>query len=229
MTIGGLQKFTLIDYPEKTACIVFLSGCNFRCPWCYSPELVLPERIENHPKIREEEFFDFLGKRKDKLDGVVICGGEPTLHQEVTPFSRKIKKMGFLVKLDTNGSNPERIRELMKEKLIDYVAMDVKLPLSRYSEISNINSKKIKESIDLLKRSSLDYEFRTTVVPGVHTGKDIEQIAAEIKGAKRYFLQNFFPDKTLDESFLKKEPFSKEDLHKLKEKATTLVEMCQIR
>ena len=229
MLIGGLQKFTLIDYPDKTACIVFLSGCNFRCPWCYSPELVLPEKIEKHPKIKEEEIFSFLSERKDKLDGVVLCGGEPTIHREIIDFSRKIKEMGFLLKLDTNGSNPEMIKRLMEKELIDYIAMDVKLPFSRYQEISSIDFEKIKESIRIIKESSVDYEFRTTVVPGIHTENDIAEIARSIEGAKKYFLQNFFPDKTLDSSFLRKKPFSKEELDKLKEKAAPFVKMCQVR
>ncbi len=229
MLIGGLQKFTLIDYPDKTACVVFLSGCNFRCPWCYSPELVLPEKIKKHPKIEEEEVFSFLLERKGKLDGVVLCGGEPTIHREVVDFSRKIKEMGFLLKLDTNGSNPEMIKKLMKEGFIDYIAMDIKLPFSRYQEISSVNIDKIKESIKTIKKSSVDYEFRTTVVPGIHRESDIIEIAKSIKGAKKYFLQNFFPDKTLDDSFLQKNPFSKEELNKLKEKAVPFVEMCQVR
>ena len=126
MIIGGLQKLTLIDFPGKVACTVFLSGCNFRCPWCYSKELVLPQSIETQPKISEEQFFDFLKERQNLLSGVVICGAEPTTHEELSQFIQKIKKMNFLVKLDTNGSNPRALRELFRDHLLDYVAMDIK-------------------------------------------------------------------------------------------------------
>lgn len=154
MKIGGLQKTTLIDFPGKLACTVFISGCNFFCPWCYSPELVLPEKIKSqlHPhtkrgkkafalqdsetprygvgaRISEKEVFDFLKSRKGLLEGVVICGGEPTMNKELPEFIKKIKDLGFLVKLDTNGSNPEMLEELIDKKLIDYVAMDIKAPL----------------------------------------------------------------------------------------------------
>ncbi len=231
MKIGGLQKLTLIDYPQKVACTVFLSGCNLRCPWCYSPELVLPEKIKKHPKIEEVVFFDFLDKRRGKLDGVVICGGEPTIYPEIREFIGEIKKRGFLVKIDTNGLNPEVLKNLSEKKLLDYIAMDVKLPLSRYKELSGnkIDSKKIKESIDFIMKSEIDYEFRTTVVPGVHEKKDIQEIGEIIKGAKRHYLQNFLPEKTLEESFLLKIPFSEENLEEFKKIASLFVEKCEIR
>lgn len=227
MKIGGLQKLTLIDYPQKIASTVFLSGCNFRCPWCYSPELVLPEKIKDHPEIKKEDFFEFLENRKGKLDGVVICGGEPTISEDIVDFVREIKERGFLVKVDTNGSRPEVLKEMMS--LVDYVAMDVKLPLERYKEISNEDSGKIKESIDIIISSQLDYEFRTTVVPGVHRKEDIEKIAVLISGAKKYYLQNFLPEKTLKEGFLKKEPFSEENLEEFKKIASSFTEECEIR
>ena len=135
MEIAGLQKLTLIDYPGKLACTVFLAGCNFLCPWCYSKELVLPKEIEKQPKISEKEFFNFLKNRKGLLEGVVLCGGEPTIFKNLPDFAKKIKKLGFFVKLDTNGSNPEMIKELINKNLIDYVAMDVKLPKQRYTEV----------------------------------------------------------------------------------------------
>ena len=134
MIIAGLQKLTLVDYPEKLACTVFLAGCNFRCPWCYNPELVLPEKIKNNSQISKKGFFDFLKYRISLLDGVVICGGEPTLNNDLPIFCKEIKKMGYLIKLDTNGSNPEMIKNLIDEKLIDYIAMDVKAPKEKYKE-----------------------------------------------------------------------------------------------
>ncbi len=227
MKIGGLQKLTLIDYPQKIACTVFLSGCNFRCPWCYSPELVLVDNIKDHPEIRKEAFFEFLEKRRGKLDGVVICGGEPTVIEGILDFIKEIKRKGFLVKIDTNGSRPEILKEMID--LVDYVAMDVKLPLSRYKEISNETPEKIKESIDIIMSSDIDCEFRTTVVPGVHQKEDIEEIAILISGAKKYYLQNFLPKKTIGKSFLKKEPFSQEELEEFKKIASPFTEECEIR
>ena len=131
MIIAGLQKTTLIDYPGKIACVVFLAGCNFRCPWCYSSELVLPLKIVKQPRISEKEFFDFLRQRQGLLEGVVICGGEPTINKELPQFIEKIKNLGYSVKLDTNGSNPEMLKDLVNAKLIDYVAMDIKASLRK--------------------------------------------------------------------------------------------------
>ena len=150
MIIGGLQRSTLIDFPGRLACTVFLCGCNFRCPWCYSRELVLPELIERQPKIHEEEFFDFLKQRKGLLEGVVICGGEPTTSKDLPQFIKKIKELSFLVKLDTNGSNPEMLKGLIDEQLVDYVAMDVKLPKTRYQEVLGIDVLNMDESIKFL-------------------------------------------------------------------------------
>ena len=153
MQIGGLQKLTLIDYPGRLAATVFLCGCNFHCPWCYSSELVLPEKIKNQPKISEKEFFDFLNERKNLLEGVTICGGEPTVNKDLPQFCKKIRRLGYFVKLDTNGSNPEMLEELINNKLIDYVAMDVKLPKERYPEIygKRVKIKNIEKSINILK------------------------------------------------------------------------------
>jgi len=241
MFIGGLQKLTLIDYPGKIATTVFLIGCNFSCPWCYNPELVLPEKIKKNKKISEKYFFDFLTQRKKLLEGVVICGGEPTTNKELPDFIKKIKRAGYSVKLDTNGYNPAMIKNLIKKKLIDYVAMDIKAPLElepnfQFS-ISNFqtNSKfqflkhdkatgvkvdlnKIKNSIEMIKNSGIDYEFRTTVVPGVHTKKDILQIAKELSPAKIYYLQNFRPEKTINQKFKKIKPFSQEQLSSIQKK-----------
>jgi len=139
MLLGGLQKTTLIDYMGKIAATVFLVGCNFRCPWCYSSELVLPEKIKNQPEISEKDFFEFLESRKGLLEGVVVCGGEPTINKDLPDFIKKIKKMGFLIKLDTNGSNPQMIKKLIDDELIDYVAMDIKAPIG--AKIQNPKSK----------------------------------------------------------------------------------------
>jgi pyruvate formate lyase activating enzyme len=216
MTIGGLQKVTLVDYPGKLACTVFLSGCNFRCPFCYSKELVLEEEIKKHSKISEDYFFDFLNEKKGMLEGCVICGGEPTVNGEaLVDFIKKIKKEAFLVKLDTNGSNPEMIKRLIDEKLIDYIAMDIKAPLTKekYDQACGISFdiSKIKESISIIKNSGVDYEFRTTAVFGIHTEEDIINIANEIAPANKYFVQRFRGEKgTIDKKFESVIPFPDE-------------------
>ncbi len=173
--IGGLQKTTFIDYPGKLACTVFLCGCNFRCPFCYSRELVLPEKIKNQPKVKKKEFFNFLQERKGLLEAVVVCGGEPTINEDLPDFIKEIKKFGYLIKLDTNGSNPEMLQELINEKLIDYVAMDIKAPIEKYEKTVRVKveTEKIKESVKILKKGIIGYEFRTTVVPGIIDKDDI--------------------------------------------------------
>lgn len=231
MKIGGLQKLTLIDYPQKVACTVFLSGCNFRCPWCYSGELVLPEKIKDYPEIKEEDFFYFLSQRKNKINGVVVCGGEPTINPEIDNFLEKIKKEGFLVKLDTNGSNPEVLERLINKNLLDYIAMDVKAPLQKYEEVvgAKFDSQKIKKSIEIIIKSGVDYEFRSTLISDLHTNEDVVIMGEMVKGAKKYFLQSFRPEKTIDESFLLKKPFFKEEMEEFKEKVSPFVEKCEIR
>jgi len=237
MLICGLQKVTLIDFPGRIACTVFLGGCNFRCPWCYSRELVLPQDIEVQPKISEKEFFVFLKTRKDLLAGVVICGGEPTIHDELRQFIEKIKKMNFLVKLDTNGSNPRALEALFKDHLLDYVAMDVKqiqnsnLKNQKYDEATGvkIDLSKIKESIDLIKNSGVEYEFRTTVVPEIHTKEDIMEIAKWLSPAKKYYLQNFRPEKTVNPEFETQRPYSEEELLGIQKNISPLFETCELR
>lgn len=233
MEIGGLQKTTLIDYPGKIAATIFLIGCNFRCPFCYSSELVLPEKIKKQPRISEREVLDFLYERKDELDGVVICGGEPTLQPDLEDFLRKIKKMNFLIKLDTNGSQPQVLKKLIEKKLIDYIAMDIKAPLNqeRYNLATGqkIDLNGIKESINLIKKGEIDYEFRTTVVPTIHTLEDIVEIAKEIAPAKRYYLQNFKAEKTIDPKFCQIKSFSEEELKKTIEIIKKFFEECKLR
>lgn len=234
MIIGGLQKITLIDFPGKVACTVFLSGCNFRCPWCYSRELVLPQNIEVQPKISEKQFFDFLKTRQGLLSGIVICGGEPTTHQDLPPFIKKIKKMNFSVKLDTNGSNPRALESLLKDHLLDYVAMDIKASsaqFSKYDQATGIKAdlQKIKESINLIKNSNIDYEFRTTMVPHIHTKEDIIEIAKWLTPAKKYCLQNFLPERTIDPEFEKQKPFLNQDLLDIQKIIAPLFEACEIR
>lgn len=234
MVIGGLQKLTLIDYPKQVACTVFLRECNFRCPWCYSPELVLPQFFNSREPVEEEQFFRFLDLRKRKLDAVVICGGEPTISDGLFDFIEKIKRKGFLIKLDSNGSQPAIIAELIEKELINYVAVDIKHRLDSESYYRgagvNVNTEDIKKTISLLlTNDNVDYEFRTTVVPSMHTVEDVESIARSIKGAKKYFLQNFYPKKTIDSSFLKKGSFSNEEMDHFCQVAKKYVQFCQAR
>jgi len=231
MQIGGLQKLTLIDYPGRLAATVFLCGCNFHCPWCYSSELVLPKKIKNQPKISEKEFFDFLNERKNLLEGVTICGGEPTVNKDLPQFCKKIRRLGYFVKLDTNGSNPEMLEELINNKLIDYVAMDVKLPKERYPEIygKRVKIKNIEKSINILKIKKIDSEFRTTVVPTILDKEDISKIVRWVEPAKRYYLQNFRPEKTIDPKFEKIKPYPEEYLISIQKAIAPFFEICQVR
>ena len=192
MRIDGLQKMTLLDFPGKVACTVFTGGCNFRCPFCHNALLVtkLPEK----PDYTEDEILSFLEKRIGLLDGVAITGGEPLLNPDIADFIRKIRSMGYAVKLDTNGSFPERLKAIVSEGLVDYVAMDIKNRREKYAEtigLKNLDLSKIEESIEFLKSGAVDYEFRTTVVKQFHTIEDIRAASEWISGAKRYFLQNF--------------------------------------
>jgi len=212
--IGGIQKTTLIDYPGRVAATVFLIGCNFRCPFCYSAELVLPEKIKLQPRISDKEFFGFLRDRRGLLEGIVVCGGEPTIHQELPDFIKKIKDLGFLVKLDTNGSNPELLSELIEKKLVDFIAMDIKTSLGKYAKAINakIDLENIEKSVELIKNSGIDYEFRTTVVPGMVEKEDIEKISEWLQGAKKITLQQFQNQKVLDKNFEKLQPYSDKTL-----------------
>ena len=229
--IGGLQKTTLIDYPGRLAATVFLIGCNFRCSFCYSAELVLPDKIKNQPRISQKEFFSFLKERKGLLEAITVCGGEPCLNKDLPAFIRKIKKFGYLVKLDTNGSNPKMLKKLINEKLVDYVAMDIKAPKEKYMKIvgKSVNIDDIEESINILKQNKVDYEFRTTVVPAIHSKKDIIEIAKWLNPAKKYYLQSFRPEKTIDPKFLKKKPYSKELLLEIKKEISRFFQVCEAR
>lgn len=202
MNIQGLQKMTLLDYPGRVACTVFLGGCDFRCPFCHNFELVagpMPTAIE------EEEFFSFLDKRHGLLDGVAITGGEPCLRRDLPNFLEKIREAGFPVKLDTNGNHPAMLRQLVDEGLVNYVAMDIKNSPGKYAQtigLPTIDLEPIDESIRFLMHSNVTYEFRTTVVGEFHEERDFEEIGKWIEGADRYFLQAFtdrdtVPDRTL--------------------------------
>ena len=202
MKIQGLQKMTLLDYPGRVACTVFLGGCDFRCPFCHNYELVEGPMAE---AVSEDEFFAFLGKRHGLLDGVAITGGEPCLRRDLPEFIAKIHNAGFPVKLDTNGNNPTMLRRLIDDGLVDYVAMDVKNSPSKYAEtigLREFDLNSVNESIKLLLQNSVSYEFRTTVIREFHEARDFEEIGLWIEGAEQYFLQPFadrdtVPDRSL--------------------------------
>lgn len=215
--IGGLQKSSLIDYPGKISAIIFTQGCNFRCPYCHNPELI---GMDGETAMAVSPLIDFLKTRRGKLDGVVITGGEPTLHKDLPRFIKSIKDLGFCVKLDTNGTNPTMLEKLLNENLIDYVAMDIKAPIEKYEEIicSKVDTENIIKSIDLIKNSQTEYEFRTTVVKSQLSFEDFEKIGKTINGADKYFLQKFLPTKTLNRFFLNQTTYTDEEFEEITEK-----------
>lgn len=223
---------TLIDFPGKIATTVFTVGCSFRCPFCHNPELVLSCNLQPATRnLIEEEFFMFLKKRKGKLEGVCITGGEPTIQKDIIEFIRKIKKMGYSVKLDTNGSRPDVLKKLLDEKLLDFVAMDIKNYPEKYPQTVGLKPdiERIKLSVDLIMNSRIDYEFRTTVVPGIHKEEDFQKIVKWIEGAKAYYLQEYREIKILDSKLKKKTKNKKIDLEKIKKAIEKNFEVMGIR
>ncbi|MFC1623065.1 anaerobic ribonucleoside-triphosphate reductase activating protein [Patescibacteria group bacterium] len=220
MNIVSFQKFTLVDFPGKIATTVFTPGCNFRCPFCYNPELVLGAQMTGEEAGNEtaKEFFEYLEERKGKIEGICITGGEPTLHPGLIDFMKRIKDAGFFVKLDSNGTRPDVLRCAFEEKVVDYVAMDIKNSLERYEETVGIkvDTERIKLSVELIKNSGVDYDFRTTVVPGIHTYEDFEDIKNWIGGAKKYALQSYRDQNILDPN-LREKKGEVLDLEKIKE------------
>ncbi len=218
MNIGGFQKLTLIDYPGRLATTVFTIGCSFRCPFCHNPELI--GFNPNHNNQAEENFFKFLKSRKGKIEGVCITGGEPTVQNDLIEFIRKIRKLGFFVKLDTNGTRPDVLRKLFQENLLDFVAMDIKNYLEKYEKTvgTKVDLGRIKLSVELIRNSGVNYEFRTTVVPGLHTISDFTRIAEWIGGSKAYYLQEYREGKILDQNLKKKTRGKSIDLEEIKAK-----------
>lgn len=203
MVIKGFQTLTLLDFPGKTACTVFTAGCNYRCPFCHNALLVTEIGDDEYT---EEEIFAHLKRRKNVLDGVAITGGEPLLQKDIERFMYEIKDMGYAVKLDTNGSFPDKLKDILALDLADYVAMDVKNCKERYAEtvgLKNFDIKSVEESIDILMSSGVDFEFRTTVTENFHTLEDMEKLAQWIKGNEKYFLQNFVDSGNLIDSSCK--------------------------
>lgn len=197
MRIGGFQKLSLIEYPGKISCVVFTIGCNLRCPYCYVPQIVLPEKMKGLKEISASEIFSFLEKNRGLNDAVVITGGEPTLQPDLRDFMRRIKEMDYLVAIETNGTNFEVLKLLVEEGLVDYVEMDIKnrLDFERYNlTVGNVLTEEmfenIKKSIELLLKDTVPYEFRTTLVKEFHGVDDVVEIAKAIRGARVYYLQN---------------------------------------
>lgn len=214
MKFYGMQKMTLLDYPGYVACTLFTGGCNFRCPFCHNALLVLD--LDENYTIPEEEVLAFLKKRQGLLDGVCVTGGEPLINKDIGDFLSKVKELGFKIKLDTNGTNPALLKELVSQKLVDYVAVDIKNSPEKYAETVGLKSfdmSTINETVKFLMSGCVDYEFRTTVTKQFHTEKSMEEAARFIRGAKRYFLQNFVDSGNLIGSGITGQ--SKEEMEKL--------------
>lgn len=217
MEIKGFVDISLVDWDEKVSSTIFLANCNMRCQFCYNVPLVLhPEKLRTIPF---KEVAAYLERNRQWIDGVVITGGEPTIHSDLPSLCEKIVKLGFKVKIDTNGTNPELIQALINKKLVDHIAMDIKAPLEQneYHRVTGVNTpnllSKIQETIKILQNSQIDYEFRTTLVPTVHKEKDIEEICREIKNCKKYVLQNYKTDvETINPEFENLKPFTQEEL-----------------
>jgi pyruvate formate lyase activating enzyme len=217
--IKGLEKFASRDFPGYISSTVFLGGCTFRCPYCHNADLVLrPETIQTTPM---DIFLSYLDGRKGWLEGVCISGGEPLLQEDLEDLVRVVRDRGLLVKLDTNGSFPERLEKLLRDKLLDWVAMDVKAPLERYREVtrSNVEVEAIVRSADLVRHSGIRSTFRTTVVPGLVGRDDIVKIGEWLRGAETYLIQQFVPQTTIDPAYLAKKPYNSEELEALVEAA----------
>lgn len=209
MEIAGIQKLTLVDFPGTVAATIFTRGCSFRCGFCHNPELVLPEKF--NPLLSEAQIFEFLESRYGKLTGICITGGEPLFQSDCDKFISHIKALGFKVKLDTNGSFPERLAKIIKDGDVDYLAMDIKSSIPKYKDVTKAEVvDKIKKSIKLVMASGIDYEFRTTVCHPLHDVADFEEMGEMIRGAKRYFIQNYKQTKQVDENSIYKSFLDKE-------------------
>jgi pyruvate formate lyase activating enzyme len=211
MKIGGLQRVSLIDYPGKIGAVIFTQGCNFRCPYCHNPELVDPDRYG--PIIPEEDVLSFLDKRRGKLEAIIVTGGEPMLQPDLETFLVECRKSGYLIKLDTNGSKPDVLEKVIRKRLVDYLAMDIKGPLGRYRQIASVevDTSEIKRSIGIIMTSGITHEFRTTVVRSQLGLQDLVSVAKLVRQARLYVLQPFIPVKTLAGSMFSEIPYTPEE------------------
>jgi len=240
MIIGGLEKLTLLDYPDHLAAIIFTQGCNFRCHFCYNPMLVLPRKGGDEKNKKEkglsilstEDLFLFLKERFGRLDGVVITGGEPTLHPDLPFFIKRIKKLGYDVKLDTNGTNPKMLAGLIQDKLIDYIAMDLKASFEKYEKVIGvkINYNNLKKSVKIIVESGLPHEFRTTVVPGLLSKGDFAKMGKIIPHADKWYLQKFKSDTALVNSeYIGKKAYSDQEMKEFAKIGRKFVDFCEVR
>ena len=228
MRILGFQKLTLLDYPGKVACTIFIGGCNFRCPFCHNADLVI--NPNKQPEIAEEKIFATLKKRQGILEGVCVTGGEPTLFPELKDFLKRVKELGYAIKLDTNGYKPEVLIDVVEAGLVDHVAMDIKNTLTKYTEtvgLDEMDFTRIQKSIDFLKQGSVSYEFRTTVVKGLHTMDDMEAIGKLISGAKQYFLQSYQESNHVISPIFNS--YNKEELEQMRDIVAPYVEHATLR
>lgn len=228
MLIGGIQKTTLVDYPGEVAATIFTIGCNFRCSFCHNPNIVKGiSRV-----IPEKDILSFLRNRKKLLSAVCITGGEPTNQSDLVGFIKKLKHLGYLVKLDTNGNRPELLERLIKNKLVDYLAMDIKAPWRKYEKIigRKSNLEKIKKSVTIIKKSGLPHEFRSTVLPSLHTPKDIVAMARQVKGADKFFLQQFQTAQNLvNDDFVGANTYTKKELNEIIQEFKDWFRVCKVR
>jgi pyruvate formate lyase activating enzyme len=210
--IKGLEKFAPKDFPGHMSATVFVGGCNFLCPFCHNADLV--SRPQSLPTFPQEYLIRFFDERKDWLEGICISGGEPLIHDDLGGFLKLVKEKNFLSKIDTNGSYPFKLKDLIDRKLIDFVAMDIKAPLDKYSEAAGVDvqTEDIQKSVDIIKESEVECTFRSTAVPGLIDKKDMKKIGEWLDGAKIFQLQQFIPKATLDSSFQKKKPYLAEEL-----------------
>jgi pyruvate formate lyase activating enzyme len=231
--IKGFDQMSLVDWDGMVATTLYTSGCNFRCPYCHNSGLVLfPDQYESIPV---DEILDYVREHNDFIDGVVLTGGEPCIHKNIGAFIKQLREVGVGVKLDTNGSFPDLLESLIDKELLDYVAMDVKAPLDfdSYSKSAGITDRrtfeKVRDSIDLLMEGRVDYEFRMTVVPALHRASDLQRVAEQIRGARRFVLQNYVPRDTLDPAFLNETPYDAERLEEFKKMMAPMFDECLIR
>lgn len=235
MEFKGLEKSSFIEWPGKVVAIAYTGGCNFRCPYCQNKDLAL--NVGNQESLDEEEIIDHLLSRQKWLDGVVVTGGEPTLHSSLLSFAQKVKEEGFEFGLETNGSRPEILRDFIGEGLVDRVFLDIKAPLvsEKYKKAIGVDNKKLfeglKESINLLQKSDVDHEYRTTVVPGIVDGDDLKRIGKILEGGEEFYLQQFIPQNTLDPDYEDVEPYPDEKLKEMKDRLVEEFdfEVCEIR
>jgi pyruvate formate lyase activating enzyme len=231
MRLAGLQKTSVIDFPDQISAVVFTQGCNFQCPYCHNRQLIPFNLSEGKELMPESYFFGFLEQRQNLLDGVTITGGEPLLQSDLKDFMLKIKEEhGLLLKLDTNGSNFEKLQKLIEADLIDYLAVDIKFSWASYEQLAPAGLiSDIKSSVEMIIKSDLNYEFRTTVVPGLHNQEEIKKIAQQIKGAEKYYIQNFRPVNTLAPGLRDQRSFAPSELEQFKLAAEKYLKNVQIR